>query len=96
MHQTKYGSYMKTDKKPMDVLARLVDRAVTWRFVKGSMTRDGKPKGKPGELIEQCSPEERTLLSNLTSDEALNIRSDLPEIGYVQESPKPNYYVKPK
>jgi len=59
-----------------DIFEKLVDRAYmyAWRL-SGNLNRRGY--GKPGELIEKLSPEEREELKNLTSKDTDTARRNL-------------------
>jgi len=48
-----------------EIFEKLVEKAWGWPWLSSSLRR--KPNGKPGELVERLSPEEREELKNLTS-----------------------------
>lgn len=49
-----------------EVFEKLISKAASHCMRLGSTLRRRQPHGKPGELVEQLSPEERELLKNLT------------------------------
>jgi len=45
------------------VINKLIDKAYFWKYLKADFTN----KGKPGELINQLSEEEREILKSVTA-----------------------------
>ena len=55
-------------KRPIDVLRRLVDGAITWALYKHVL-------GKPGQTVERMTtPEEKELLRQLKAEDTTNDR----------------------
>ena len=76
-------------KTPMQVLQGLIDDALTYKWLGiDSMITDLEDKAKPGDMVQRASPEDRAILSGLTSDETGNIRPDLAEIKFNETKAK--------
>lgn len=64
------------------VFERLLDIAHVYSFrLSSALHPDRKSRGKPGELLERLSPEEREELKNLTSEDI--IEPDRPALTYM-------------
>ena len=50
-----------------EIFEKLIQKASHYSFFLSRSLRRGKNQGKPGELVEKLSPEEREELKNLTS-----------------------------
>lgn len=49
-----------------NLLNKIIDKAIWWRYI--------KRKGKPGEIIEKLSSNERKIISELKGEDTFDVR----------------------